>query len=72
MEPPPPKKEGIAIMTATSTTTATSAATATTSITSVAATSAVSAAQVRKTQSLKARLAPFSGNSAFKPIEGVK
>lgn len=32
----------------------------------------VTAAQARKSQNLKARLAPFSGNSAFKPIEGIK
>ena len=71
MEPPPTHKEAIAINAAASTTTTTtSVATIPSSITSVAA--AVTAAQVRKTQSLKARLAPFSGNSAFKPIEGVK
>ena len=38
----------------------------------VALPAAISAAQARKSQSLKARLALFSGNSAFKPIEGVK
>jgi hypothetical protein len=35
-------------------------------------TAAATAAQVRKVQSLKARLAPFTGNGAFKPVEGVK
>jgi hypothetical protein len=43
-----------------------------TSLAPSAAATSVSAAQVRKAQSLKARLAPFSGSSAFKPIEGVK